>query len=221
MGSPKKDAKGTTKANGTTLLTLVVDRSGSMVSIKEDMEGGIKTLIDEQAKEAGTCLVTLAQFDDIYEVVADEVPAAEMAPYVLVPRNTTALLDAIGRTIAKVHARIESTESADRPANVVFAVITDGLENASKEWSRLQVMDSVKARSAEGWHFSFLGADQDAIQEGGDLGVAAGSSLKWDKSAKGADEAMKSLSASVRRVRSGEAQNLEYTEDERKAASGT
>ena len=214
-----KSKKRTEKA-GTRLLTLVVDRSGSMEPIKDDMEGGIKTLIEEQAREEGTCLVTLAQFDNEYEVVADGVPAAEMAPYRLVPRGMTALLDAIGRTIATVHARIESMDPKDRPQNMLFAVITDGMENASCEWSRLQVMDSVKARTAEGWHFTFLGADQDAVQEGRGLGVDADASLTWEKSARGTAGAMRSMSDSYRRLRRGEATRVEYTEEERKAATG-
>ena len=213
-------AKKVAKQTRTTLLTLVVDRSGSMADIKDDMDGGIKTLIEEQAREEGKCLVTLAQFDNAYEVVADGVPAAEMAPYRLVPRGMTALLDAIGRTIAMVHSRIESMSPKDRPTNVIFAVITDGLENASQEWSRLQVMDSVKARNAEGWHFTFLGADQDAVQEGRGLGVDGGASLTFDKSAQGVTGAMSSASAAYRRLRKGEAHSLEYTEDERRAASG-
>ena len=213
-------SKKRTKNACTTLLTLVVDRSGSMEPIKDDMEGGIKTLIEEQAREEGACLVTLAQFDNEYEVVADGVPAAEMAPYRLVPQGMTALLDAIGRTIATVHARIENMDPKGRPANVLFAVITDGMENASCEWSRLQVMDSVKARTAEGWHFTFLGADQDAVQEGPNVGVVADASLTWDKSADGVTGAMRSTSAAYRRLRRGEARGIEYTEDERKAASG-
>ena len=195
MGSSKNAASGA----GTTLLTLVVDRSGSMSDIKEDMEGGIKTLIEEQSRVEGTCLVTLTQFDDEYEVLADGVPAAKLPPYRLIPRGTTALLDAIGRTISMVHASIEHTDPGHRPGNVVFAVITDGMENASKEWTRMQVMDSVKARIGEGWHFTFLGADQDAIQEGGGLGVDRASSLTWEKTKKGTDGAMRSMSASVRR----------------------
>jgi Mg-chelatase subunit ChlD len=216
MGSSKKASR----SNEATLLTLVVDRSGSMSSIKEDMEGGIKTLLSEQAKEEGTCLVTLAQFDNVYEVLADCVPVSELARYELVPRGSTALLDAIGRTIAMTHSRLAHMDPQERPATVVFVVITDGQENASVEWSRMQVMDSVKARSAEGWHFTFLGANQDAIQEGGGLGVAAASSLTWEQSQSGAQGAMTGLSASVRRVRTGKSRNLEYTEAERKAASG-
>jgi hypothetical protein len=145
---------------------------------------------------------------------------ADLGPSCLVKfvRELCAKLDVIGRTIATVHDRIESTDPADRPTNVMFAVITDGLENASKEWTRLQVMDSVKARTAEGWHFTFLSADRDAVQEGRGLGVDAGASLTFDKSAEGVMGAMRSTSAAYRRLRSGEVQSLEYTEDERKAA---
>ena len=209
----------TTAAADTTLLVLVVDRGGSMESIREDMESGIKTLLDEQAKEPGQCLVRLAEFDDHYEVLAQGVPVAELKPYRLIPRGSTALLDAIGRTISDVRSRVESLEHNRRPGHIVFAVITDGMENASKEWSRLQVMDSVKARIGEGWDFTFLGANQDAIQEGGEVGVAAGASLTYDASAAGARAAMSGLSASIGRVRRGETTKVEYTREERRQVS--
>jgi len=209
----------TTAAAGTTLLVLVVDRSGSMESIRTDMEGGIATLLSEQAKEPGPCLVTLAQFDDNYELLAQGVPVAELEPYRLIPRGSTALLDAIGRTISDVRARVEDLEPNRRPGHIVFAVITDGMENASKEWSRLQVIDSVKARINEGWSFSFLGANQDAIQEGAGFGVGAEASLTYDASAAGTRAAMSGLSASIGRVRRGEAAKVEYTEEERRQAS--
>ena len=209
-----------TESAGWTLLTLVVDRSGSMAAIKEDMEHGIKALVEEQSRGEGMCVVTLTQFDDEYEVVADGVPAAEMAPYNLEPRGGTALLDAIGRTIAMVRFRIESIRPQDRPTNVVFAVITDGKENSSTEWGRLQVMGAIKARTAEGWHFTFLGTDQDALLEGLRLGIDAGSVLMWERSEKGAAGAMKSLSDSSRRLRSGASSRIEYTDAERQTASG-
>src|ERR1022692_4726908 len=186
-----------------------------MESIRQDMEGGIKTLLSEQAEEPGSCLVTLAQFDNVYDLVADQVPVAELTTYRLVPRGSTALLDAIGRTISHVRARVEVLDPAERPGHIVVAVVTDGLENASTEWSHLQVMDSVKARIDEGWHFTFLGANQDAIKEGRGMGVAADSSLSYTATSVGAREAMSSTSASMRRMRRGESQSLEYTEEER------
>ena len=152
---------------GTTLLVLVVDRSGSMEAICQDMEGGIKHLIREQATRTGDCVVTLAQFDTEYELVFEAIPAAEVTGYHLVPRGSTALLDAIGRTIGEVRSSLDKLPAERRPDQVVFAVVTDGLENSSREWTRDKVMAAVKERSDAGWQFSFLGANQDAIKEGG------------------------------------------------------
>jgi Mg-chelatase subunit ChlD len=202
--------------NSTTLLVLVIDRSGSMQSIRSDMEGGIKMLIEEQAQEPGSCLVTLAQFDTEYEIVCQAIPAAEVGPYRLVPRGRTALLDAIGRTIGEVTATIDAQPVDRRPQQVIFAVVTDGLENSSQEWSRHKVMSAVKDRSDAGWHFTFLGANQDAIQEGGNLGLRAGAAMTYTASAAGVGEAMASLSASMGRVRRGVDKNLTYTEQERR-----
>ena len=215
MGKTKKSVK----ATQTTLLVLVVDRSGSMQSIQDDMEGGIKTLLAEQAKEKGTCLVTIAQFDDEYELLAEGVPIAELEPYHLVPRGTTALLDALGRTIAQVKSRLDGLSDQDAPGHVMVAVVTDGMENASQEWSRTQVMDSVKARVADGWDFTFLGANQDAIQEGGHLGFPAGSSLTYAATSAGTREAFFAMSSSMGRRRRGEATSLQYTDEERQRSS--
>ena len=217
MGKTEK----TKRAAESTLLVLVIDRSGSMQSIQEDMEGGIKTLLAEQAKEKGTCLVTIAQFDDEYELLADGVPMAELEPYRLVPRGSTALLDALGRTIAHVKGRLDGLSAEDVPGHVMVAVVTDGMENASQEWSHMQVMDSVKARVADGWDFTFLGANQDAIQEGGNIGFPAGSSLSYAATKDGTREAFSALSSSMGRKRRGVAKSLQYTDDERLRSTGS
>lgn len=205
---------------GTTLLVLVVDRSGSMQSIRSDMEGGIKRLLEDQAREPGACFVTLAQFDTEYELLWEAVPVAEVSGYELVPRGSTALLDAIGRTIGEVQDYVEKLPLHRRPNHVIFAVVTDGLENSSHEWSRDKVMAAVKERSDAGWHFTFLGANQDAIEEGGQVGVAAHAAMTYVAAPGAVAGAMSSLSASVKRVRRGADEALTYTDEERKAASG-
>jgi len=205
---------------GTTLLVLVVDRSGSMQSIRSDMEGGIRHLLEEQATQPGTCLVTLAQFDTEYELLFQGMPAAEVTGYQLVPRGSTALLDAIGRTIAEVRAWLGKVPAGPRPELVIFAVVTDGLENASREWSRDKVMAAVKERSEAGWQFSFLGANQDAIKEGRGLGVAPAGAMTYAPTPHAAFAAMSSLSHSVSRARSGADPRLTYTDEERQAAAG-
>ncbi len=212
--------KKTETKNDTTLLVLVVDRSGSMETIREDMEGGIKALLADQADEPGRCLVTLAQFDSGYEVLYDGVPVAELDDYRLVPRGSTALLDAMGRTISTVSARLVGLPRDERPANVIFAVVTDGLENASREWTRDAVMAAVKERIDAGWHFTFIGANQDAIREGERLGVSPDASMKFAASPAASRAAMGSLSASVGRMRRGESDRLGYTEEERRRAAG-
>ena len=209
-----------TQTAGTTMLVLVVDRSGSMQSIRSDMEGGIKALLEEQGRGPGQCLVTLAQFDTEYELVFQGVPAAQVGAYQLVPRGSTALLDAIGRTIGVVRGSLDRVGPSNQPDQVVFAVVTDGLENASKEWSRDKVMAAVKQCSASGWHFTFLGANQDAIKESGLLGVQAGSALTYAPAPGAVAAAMSSLSTSVGRLRRGTATSVSYTEEERQQ-SGT
>jgi hypothetical protein len=207
-------------ANGPwTLLALVVDRSASMGVIREEMERGITALVQEQS-QGDACFVTLTQFDDEFEVVADGVPAAQMPRYRLEPRGGTALLDAIGCTIALIQLRLDDMKLEDRPVTVVVAVVTDGFENASKSWSRLQVMRDIKAKTAEGWHFTFLSADESALEEGLSLGFDARSLLTWERSEQGAAGAMKSLSDSSHRLRSGVSNHIEYTQAERLAAAG-
>ena len=203
-----------------TLLILVVDRSASMGVIREEMERGIAALAEEQSRGDEACFVTLTQFDDEFEVVADGVPAAEMPRYRLEPRGGTALLDAIGCTIAMVQLRLEDMKPEDRPVTVVFAVVTDGQENASKSWSRLQVVRDIKAKTAEGWHFTFLSADESALEEGLSLGFDARSLLTWERSEQGAAGAMQSLSDSSHRLRRGISGQIEYTQAERLAAAG-
>jgi hypothetical protein len=214
------DKKETSGGDGTTLLVLIVDRSGSMQSIRSDMEGGIGRLVEDQVTQPGACYVTLAQFDTEYELLYQAIPAAEVTGYQLIPRGGTALLDAIGRTIGEVRSSIDQLPFDRRPNHVVLAVVTDGLENSSREWSRHKVMDAVKERTEAGWHFSFLGANQDAIQEGGDLGIGAASAMTYDASAPGVAAAMSSLGASVKRVRSGADGTLTYTDDERRRSNG-
>jgi hypothetical protein len=214
------DTSNGSQGAGTTLLVLVVDRSGSMETICSDMEGGIKYLIKEQTTGPGTCLVTLAQFDTEYELVFEAIPAAEVTEYHLVPRGSTALLDAIGRTIGDVRSSLDKMPAERRPDQVVFAVVTDGLENSSREWTRDQVMAAVKGRSDAGWQFSFLGANQDAIKEGGNLGVDVARALTYSAAPQAVAGAMSSLSDSVKRVKTGKDRVLNFTDEERRSSRG-
>ena len=155
-----------------THLYFLLDRSGSMQSIKSDIEGGFAAFVDEQRKGAGECRATLAQFDDVYEVVYADRPIADVPPLDLQPRNMTALHDAMGRLITDAGAKLAALPEDQRPGTVIVAIMTDGLENASKEWTGASIKALVEpADQRLRLAFMYMGADQDAVEVGASLGV--------------------------------------------------
>ena len=155
-----------------THLYFLLDRSGSMQSIKSDIEGGFAAFVEEQRAAAGECRATLAQFDDVYELVYADRPVADVPPLDLQPRNMTALHDAIGRLVTDAGTTLAALPEDRRPGTVVVAIMTDGLENASKEWTGAAVKALVEQQTKDyGWTFLYMGADQDAVEVGGALGI--------------------------------------------------
>lgn len=156
-------------------ITLVVDRSGSMESIRGDAQGGINAFIKDQAEADGEALLTLIQFDTDYEFVHRGAPIEKIGSYKLVPRGATALLDAIGRAINETGARLATMKEKDRPGLVVFVVMTDGLENSSREFTLAKIREMIQHQQLKyNWQFTFLGADQDAFAEAEKMGMASG-----------------------------------------------
>lgn len=165
-----------------THIYFLLDRSGSMQSIKSDIERGFAAFVDKQRETTGTCQVTLAQFDGRYDVVYTGVPIAEVPPLVLQPRGSTALLDAMGKLITDAGAELAALPENDRPGTVVVAIITDGRENCSREWTHSAIKSLVEHQTAAySWQFLYLGADQDAIEVGISLGVNGDYSATYDR----------------------------------------
>ncbi len=163
-------------------ITLVVDRSGSMSSVRKEAEGGINAFIAEQAKEPGEALLTLVQFDTQYEFLHHGVPIAEVEEYHLVPRGMTALLDAVGRAIHEVGERLAKLEEAQRPGLVIFVVMTDGLENSSREFTKQQIHQMIQHQQEKyQWQFTFLGADQNAFAEARAMGIDTAGTANFSK----------------------------------------
>jgi Mg-chelatase subunit ChlD len=155
-------------------ITLVVDRSGSMEAIRADAEGGVNAFVRQQAELPGRALITLVQFDTEYEFLARGVPVQDCPRYTLVPRGSTALLDAVGRAINETGARLSQLPEADRPGLVIFVVMTDGEENSSQEFTKAQIKTMIQRQTDQyAWQFTFLGADQDAFAEAESLGINA------------------------------------------------
>ena len=204
-----------------THLYFLLDRSGSMQSIKTDTEGGFAAFIEEQRKAPGECRVTLAQFDNEYDVVYADRPIADVPALDLQPRGSTALLDAMGRTVTEAGKRLAAMPEDERPGTVILAVMTDGMENASQEWTHPAIKALVEQQTSKyGWQFLYMGADQDAIEVGAGLGVAAANSVTYSRGK--AREAMAASAAKVSglraaRMTSPAAAMPAFTEEERAA----
>jgi hypothetical protein len=122
-----------------TLIAALLDRSGSGESCRKATESGFDAMVAKHRSEPGEAVVTLAMFDDEYENVYAYVPINEVPTLSLVPRSMTAMLDAIGRFVTEIGQHLSSLEEAARPGTVICLIMTDGLENASQEWSWGQV----------------------------------------------------------------------------------
>jgi hypothetical protein len=181
-------------------LVFLLDRSGSMQSIKSDVIGGFHAFVTEQRATDGQCVVTLAQFDHEYEVVYQGIPLDQVPPLALSPRGRTALLDSMGKLITDTVAEIDALPEDDKPGTVVVAIMTDGLENASGEWRRPDIKALVEQQTNErGWEFLYMGADQDAVEVGEGLGVKAEQSVTYARGK--SREAWAVASGNVRRYR--------------------
>jgi len=208
---------------GYTHLTIILDRTGSMAPIRDDTIGGFNTFLREQKAQPGEATLTLVQFDsqDPYEVLHDFRPIAdvpELTSATYVPRASTPLLDTLGRGIGDLAARLAGLADDQRPEHTVFVIVTDGRENASFEFTRDMVMQMIRdAQESNGWQFTFLSADLDAIREAAGLGIRTASSLHFAKTAQGTRTAYQVTSRHVSDLRAGKAKDLSYSDDERKA----
>lgn len=165
-------------------MALVVDRSGSMYGIASDVRGNVKKFISDQKKESGKAFLTVAQFDHEYKIVhplrdIQEIDEEEFAKQ-YAPRGSTALLDAIGRSTLEMKEKIDDMTNENKPKRVVIAVITDGLENASKEYNLAKIKEMIKERESAGWDFLFLGATLDAIKVAEDMGFSSSKAAVYD-----------------------------------------
>lgn len=160
---------------GLTEIILVLDMSGSMGMIKNDVIGGINTFLQQQKECEGEALVTTVFFDDQYEVYTrgmniKDVPLLTSDTYR--PRGMTALYDAIGKTIDDVGKRLSITSENERPEKVVLVVYTDGEENCSTEYTAELVKEKIEhQRDKYSWQTIFMGANQDAMLSAKTLGI--------------------------------------------------
>ena len=219
-----KPAPGESGDNAPVHVSFLIDRSGSMQGLRRDVVDGFNDFVEDQRDGAGECSLTLVQFDseDPCEVILDAVPLANVKPLTKAqyePRAMTPLLDAVGGLIQRVDARLDALNGKEDQVVVVF---TDGLENASREWSREDLFDRIKERQGDGWSFVFLGANQDSYAAGQGLGLGDGSIQDFAADAGGVQHAYRDVAASVRHYREASpnrrlALNTAFLEDRKSA----
>ena len=190
---------------GLTELVFILDRSGSMAGLESDTIGGFNGMLKKQRQVEGEAIVTTVLFDDRYELLHDRirldgVPAFTGEEYYV--RGCTALLDAVGQTIRKVIGVQKNTAEAHRAEKVIFVITTDGLENASREYSYEQVRNLIKEEQEKyGWEFLFLGANMDAVSEGDRLGIRAERSVTFECSSAGLADNYRAVSCFLEKAR--------------------
>lgn len=193
-----------------TEIAFVLDRSGSMGAIAASAVEGFNAFLTEQQAAPGQARFTLVLFDDEYLVPADALPIAEVVPLqngrTYVPRGSTALLDAVGRCVDDLGARLAAAPEAQRPGKVIVAILTDGEENASRRFTWADLAERIRRqRGVYGWEFLFLGANQDAIATAAKLNIAARDAAGWTADAAGAVASAKSFSRKARALRAAAA----------------
>ena len=160
-----------------TEIVFILDRSGSMSGLESDTIGGFNSMIKKQQKELeGNALVSTILFDHESIVLHDRVPIAEVKPLTekdYEVRGTTALLDAIGDAVKHIKNIHKYAREEDRPEKTLFVITTDGMENASEHFSYRDIKELIGTQKESGWEFIFLGANIDAIEVAGHLGIDA------------------------------------------------
>ena len=185
-----------------TEIAFVLDRSGSMNPIADDAIGGFNTFLKDQQALPGQARLTLVLFDHEYLVVHNSVDIQAVGPLdsnTYVPRGMTALLDAVGRTIDDTGARLAATPEEQRPAKVIVAILTDGQENASRDYTFAKVSGMIKHQQEKySWEFIFLAANQDAIAAAGALSIHAKDAIAFQPTGQGIRDANAALSSRSR-----------------------
>lgn len=210
--------------NAFTRIVVVLDRSGSMESIREATIAGFNHFLHEQRKQPGECMLRLVQFDDEYNVIFDGPLALvpELTAATFVPRNNTALFDAQGRTIIDLGRDLAQLPEHLRPSKVIVVTLTDGMENASHKFTERDVAKLVQEqRDKYAWDFVYLGANQDAVRVAAGMNIPRGSTMTYNASAAGTRNTMRAMSNYVGQARGmSVGQAVFSVEDREDALSG-
>lgn len=184
-----------------TELVFILDKSGSMVGLERDTIGGFNAMLDKQKAQAGECRITTVLFDHRYELLHDRTDIRAVRPITAREYRvggSTALLDALGKTIHKIATAQKNTSEPFRAKRVMFVIITDGEENASREYAAKEVKEAIRRqKSRYGWEFIFLGANIDAVETAGRFGIDAGRAANYVPDSQGTALNFRAMSETV------------------------
>ena len=189
-----------------TELVFVLDKSGSMAGLEGDTIGGYNAMLEKQKAVDGECRITTVLFDNNYELLHDRLDIRAVGPMTekeYFVGGSTALLDAIGRTVSKIGNVQKHTAEGYRAGKVLFVIITDGEENASREYSLEKVRAQIERQKEKyAWEFIFLGANIDAAETAGRFGIAADRAQEFHADSQGVALNFDVLSEAVTSFRS-------------------
>ena len=190
---------------GLTELVFILDKSGSMGGLETDTIGGYNAMLAKQQEVEGECHITTVLFDNNYELLYDRIDIKAVSPisekeYKV--GGSTALLDAIGRTIHKISNAQKHTADDYRAEKVMFVIITDGEENSSREYSAEKIKAQIERQKEKyGWEFVFLGANIDAIETAGRFGISADRAQNYHSDSEGVELNFRIISEAVSKYR--------------------
>ena len=188
-----------------TELVFILDRSGSMQGLERDTIGGFNAMLQKQKRQPGEAYVSTVLFDTEVQVLHDRLKLHKVKPLTekdYQVRGCTALLDAVGGAIRHIGNIHKYARPEDVPEHTLFVITTDGLENASRRYSADQVREMIQRQQARyGWEFLFLGANIDAVEAAGRLGIGADRAANYHCDGAGTRLNYEAVSAAVSAVR--------------------
>ena len=197
-----------------TELVFILDRSGSMSGLEDDTIGGFNSMIEKQKGEPGEAYVSTVLFDNVSEVIHDRIDVQKIEPmtrnqyYV---RGSTALLDAVGSAIHHIGNVHKYARPEDRPEKTLFVITTDGMENASRQYSYERVKMMIERNTDKyGWEFIFLGANIDATKEAARFGIRADRAANYNADSVGTAVVYEAVCDAVCSVRSSKSMSAKW-----------
>jgi Mg-chelatase subunit ChlD len=199
-------------------IIVVLDRSGSMDSIKKQTIDGFNEFVDAQRDNGANTRITLVQFDHEYQMIYEAKKIGKVEPlndHLYVPRGMTALLDAVGHTVKLTKKRFDHLKKG-APDKMIFVIITDGYENSSVKYTKEKVFKKVRKMEKDyGWEFVYLGANQDAIAEASRFGISGKRAMTFAGDEEGVKNMFGAVSFNVSYCLQNDAE-FAFTEDQRK-----